>query len=253
MKLYHYTKIENLASIVQKENLSFWLTDYREFDDPSERELILKVQQQFYPTWVYNNIERYVLSLSKRNDNLAMWREYSNNATGIALEIETDNVRPNSFGILLDCDYSDKTIKERSEAIKTICDEFGQIDAEIKYGDYCKRFPELEPEGLKDFNEKLAVMKASEELIRVKNACYSYEEEIRYIIKPFDGNKYHYYFKNGKLRRCYEFNMDKNALTKIYVGSNNSEAIIEEIGKYLKIIDLGNVVVEKIDLPFRTR
>ena len=41
--------------------------------------------------------------------------------------------------------------------------------------------------------------------------------------------------------------MDKNALTKIYVGSNNSEAIIEEIGKYLKVIGLGNVVVEKID------
>ena len=253
MKLYHYTKIENLTSIVQKDGLSFWLTDYREFDDPSEGELILKVQQQFYPKWVYNNIERYVLSLSRRHDNLAMWREYANNATGLVLEIETNNVKPSIFSLLLECDYSDKTIKERSEAVKNICDEYGKIDAAIKYGDYCKRFPDLEPEDLKDFNEKLAVMDASVELIRVKNACYSYEEEIRYIVKAFDAEKFHYYIKNGKLRKCYEFNMNKNALTKIYVGSNNNSSILSDIKKYLDVIHLSDIDVEMMDLPYRTR
>ena len=253
MKLYHYTKLENLTSIVQKDGLSFWLTDYREFDDPSEGELILKVQQQFYPTWVYNNIERYVLSLSRRYDNLAMWREYANNASGIALELETDNIKPSIFSLLLECDYSNKTIKERSEAIKTIFDKYDQIDATIKYGDYCKRFPDLEPEDLKDFNEKLAVMDASEELIRVKNACYSYEEEIRYIVKASDADKFHYYIKKGKLRKCYEFNVNKNALTRIYIGSNNSDSITEEVSTYLNIVGLSNVAVEKIDIPFRSR
>ena len=46
MKLYLYTKIENLTSIVQKDKLSFWLTNYKEFDDRSEGEYILKVQQE---------------------------------------------------------------------------------------------------------------------------------------------------------------------------------------------------------------
>ena len=81
----------------------------------------------------------------------------------------------------------------------------------------------------------------------------SYEEEIRYIVKSFDADKFHYFFKNGKLRKCYEFNMNKDALTKIYVGSNNSDAIIEEIGNYMSIIGLRNVAVEKIDLPYRSR
>ena len=251
MKLYHYTKIEYLTSIVQKDKLSFWLTNYKEFDDRSEGEYILKVQQEFYPDWVYNNIERYVLSLSKRNDNLPMWKEYANNATGIALEIETDNIKPSIFCRLLSCDYDLKTIKERSEAIRIIKEEYKDIDAKIKYADYCKRFPNLEPQDLKDFNEKIVVMNESVELIRVKRPCYSYEEEVRLIVNPYNDN-FHLLFKNGKLRRCYEYNIDKDALTKIYVGSNNSEDIVAEVKAYLEVSGYVRIDVEKVDLPYKT-
>lgn len=251
MKLYHYTKLENLTSIIQKDKLSFWLSNYKEFDDRSEGEYILKVQQEFYPDWIYNNIERYVLSLSRRKDNLPMWKEYANNATGIALEIETDKIKPSIFCRLLSCDYELKTVKERSEAIKMIKEKYDNIDAEREYAEYCKRFPDLEPQGLKDFNEKIGVLDASVDLIRIKRSCYSYEEEVRLIVNPYNDN-FHILFKNGKLRRCYEYNIDKGALTKIYVGSNNSDKIVDTIKSYMQSVGYEDFDVEKVDLPYRS-
>jgi len=251
MRLYHYTKLDNLTSIVQKEKLSFWLTHYKEFDDRSEGEYILKVQQQFYPNWEYNNIERYVLSLSRRYDNLPMWKEYANNATGIALEIETENIKPSIFCRLLPCEYDLNTIKERSEAIKKIKEEYESIDAELKYADYCKRFSYLEPQGYKDFNEKIDVMDASVELIRVKRPCFSYEEEVRLIVNPFNAN-FHTIVREGKAKTYYEYNIAKNALTKIYVGPNNDESIVVKLNCQLKELGYDNLNIEMVDLPYKS-
>lgn len=249
MKLYHYTRLENLTSIVQREKLSFWLTDYREFDDTSEGEFILKIQKQFYPNCVYNNIERYILSLCKRNNNLPMWKEYASNATGVALEIETDNIPSSSFCQLLPCIYNQEIVKERSEAINSIIERYRLQNVKDKYVVFSKHYPELDPIYLKDFFEKTDVWDACVELIRVKNACYSYEEEFRYIVKAWDDN-FHYYFKNGKLRCSYEYNISKNALTKIYVGPNNSKDIVYNIKHYLQLIGLKDIDVEIIDLPY---
>lgn len=251
MRLYHYTKLENLPLIVQEDKLSFWLTNYKEFDDKSEGEYILKVQQKYYPHWNYNNIDRYVLSLCKRYDNLPMWKEYANDATGIALEIETDRIKTGIFVKLLECDYNEETIRERSEAIKAVKDRYEAIDAETKYGDYCKRFPDLNPQEYKDNCEKFAVMKESVELIRVKHPCFHYEAEIRLIVQPFNNN-FHYCFRNGKLRICYEYHIDKMALTKIYVGSNNNDSVMKNVKAYMGYVGYDDFDVEKIDLPYKS-
>ena len=251
MRLYHYTKLENLPLIVQEDKLSFWLTNYKDFDDRSEGEYILKVQQEFYPTWKYNNIDRYVLCLSCQYDNLPMWKEYASDATGIALEIETDNIKHSIFVNLLSCDYNAETIKKRSDAIRAIKDRYKVMDAEDEYADYCKRFPDLRPQEYKDFCEKIDVMDASVELIRVKHPCFHYEAEIRLIVQPFNNN-FHYCFRNGKQRICYEYHIDKMALTKIYVGSNNNDSVVKNVKAYMGYVGYDDFDVEKIDLPYKS-
>lgn len=250
MRLYHYTKLENITSIIQKDKLSFWLTDYRELDDPTEGEYIMKIQRQYYPDWTHNSIERYVLSLCKRYDSLPMWKEYANNATGVVLEIETENIKPSSFHILLSCDYDQEIVKERSEVIKKKKEKYETPDVKQSFKDYCQRYPRLDPKELLFFFEKSDILDACVELIRVKHPCYSYEEEYRYIIKAWN-DSFHYCFKNGKLRSCYEFNIENNALTKLYVGPNNPKEIIYEVKKYLQFIGYKDTEVQMVDLPYR--
>lgn len=251
MKLYHYTRLENLTSIVQEDKLSFWLTDYRHFDDPSEGEFILKIQKQYYPNCEYNNIERYVLSLSKRNNNLPMWKEYACNATGIALEIETDKIKPSSYSLLLPCIYNQEIVREWSEKVKSIIDNYGIQEVKEKYISFCENYPKIAPKDLKDFFEKTDVWDACVELIRVKHVCYSYEEEFRYIVKAWD-DRFKYIFKNRELTRVYEYDVDKAALSKVFVGPNNPESVVHNIKNYLQLIGLREIDVVKVDLPYKS-
>lgn len=153
MLLYHYTKLENLTSIVKKDGLVFWLTEYKELDDPTEGDYILKVQQEYYSGWTNNNVDLYVLSLCEQFDNLSMWREYANNASGIALGIETDKIRPSKFYNLVCCDYGNQMNSLYKQELDSEMESMSSIESIEKYLKTSERFPDLSLEDIKEFNK----------------------------------------------------------------------------------------------------
>jgi len=253
MLLYHYTKLENLTSIVKKDGLVFWLTEYKELDDPTEGDYILKVQQEYYSGWTNNNVDLYVLSLCEQFDNLSMWREYANNASGIALGIETDKIRPSKFYNLVCCDYGNQMNSLYKQELDSEMESMSSIESIEKYLKTSERFPDLSLEDIKEFNKKMKVMSGSYKQLCVKSPYYSYEKEWRYIVKLSDISQFRYYFKGGKLKKSYEFRIQPDAFAKIYVGSNNSDVIIEEVEKYLKMVGYEHIPIEKLNLPYRSR
>ena len=253
MLLYHYTKLENLTSIVQKEGLVFWLSEYKDLDDPTEGEYIIKVQQEYFPKWTNNNVERYVLSLCEQCDNLSMWREYANNASGIVIEIETERIKPSMFYNLVSCDYGTEMNARIKRDLETELQSISSKESIEKYKKTSERFPNLSSKEIKEFNEKMRVINASSKQLCVKSPYYSYEKEWRYIVKVSDISNFRYHFKGGQLKKSYEFRIQCNVLRKIYVGSNNSDKTIDEVKKYLNMVGYDDVPVEKIKLPYRSR
>ncbi len=100
MTLYHYTSLENLPLIVRKDGyLEFLLTDYMDFDDPSEGKKMWEVIRDVDKKWVEDIWERFVISFCIENDNLAMLKEYANNASGVVLAINRSSHRDRYLGI----------------------------------------------------------------------------------------------------------------------------------------------------------
>ncbi len=253
MLLYHYTKLENLTSIVQKGGLVFWLTEYKELDDPTEGEFIKKVQQKYYPEWTDNNVELYVLSLCQQFDNLPMWREYANNVSGIAIEIETDKIKPSMFYYLVCCDYDTQMNSRFNQKLEHDLQLMLSKESSEKYKKTSEHFPNMSYEDIKEFNEKMKVLNGSIKQLCVKSPYYSYEKEWRYIVKLSDLSNFRYLIKGGKLKKSYELRIQREALSKIYVGSNNSDDTIEDVKTYLSLVGYGNIPIEKLNLPYRSR
>ena len=104
-KMYHYTSLESLCSIV--ENQEFWLGDTRQMndynealellnilnsllnedadlrDDPQCRDVILSINRN---TLLKTPI--YVACFTKLADDAAQWERYANNAAGVAIEFD---------------------------------------------------------------------------------------------------------------------------------------------------------------------
>ena len=129
-KMYHYTSLESLCSIV--ENQEFWLGDTRQMndynealellnilnsllnedadlrDDPQCRDVILSINRN---TLLKTPI--YVACFTKLADDAAQWEHYANNAAGVAIEFDvakeyilSDNKGKNPFYAITVASYA---------------------------------------------------------------------------------------------------------------------------------------------------
>ena len=266
--LYHYTRLENIQNIIRKgkdgAELVFWLTHFRQMDDPSEGEVLENTIKEVVPEFNLRNIpDTYILSLCGNVDNLPMWREYADNAQGIAIALDRQMIECNNKDVrraILKCEYDkSKTlnaIKERLKETYLKFEDGSWIEEEHRVANF-DRFPELKgrPEN-KFILRYLDVCKCFDELMAFKDCHYYYENEYRLpIIYGYYAERQYYRVKNKRVIEYREYHIDIRALKGVYVGPNNiyAEEVVQFIGRYVNSLNLHHQVnIDIIELPYRT-
>ena len=141
MSYYHYTSLEALNSILQRnevgeKKLCFWATRYDCFKDKEEylfgidclRECLLKLEKQgnlqedrkiaafFKHELIVENINLpfpYVISITSRNDNAYMWENYANHNNGVVLELALPQVNTEFIGKMYICRFCKRAKNSR--------------------------------------------------------------------------------------------------------------------------------------------
>lgn len=105
-KLFHYTTMEALTKIMQKENVCFLATHYKYLNDPSEYQWGLEQIKSKCADFNTDETDLFILSLSKQRDFLPMWSMYAQNGNGVMLEVS--NLASSCFEysfMMADCEY----------------------------------------------------------------------------------------------------------------------------------------------------
>ena len=231
MTLYHYTTLENLPLIVKNDHLEFLLTDYMDFDDPSEGRKMWEVIREVDKKWVEDIWERFVISFCIENDNLAMLKEYANNASGVVLAINSDYL---DRGILFQCRYDMSIVNHIKDRIIRIKEDFKDKGRRA------------------NTQERAYIKREMAKLLAIKDPHYNYEQEWRLRMSGRMENVV-FQFKRGILRHRYPLIVDIKALEKIYLGPNNNPSVIDEIKMYLRYTSIPNMEVEMLKVPYRSR
>ncbi len=195
-------------------------------------------------------------------DNLPMWREYADNAKGIAIALDRNAIECNTKDIrrtIIKCEYDKSmtlnTIKERLKDTNKKFQDGSWIEEEYRIANF-DRFPELKGRSENESILKyLDVRKFFNELIAFKDSHYYYENEYRLpIIDGYYAGRLKYRVNNERMIcfRVYHIHID--ALKGVYVGPNNkyAEETFECVNKYLEGLHLSSdIKAHKIDLPYR--
>lgn len=82
-QLFHYTTMEALTKIMQKEKVCFLATHYKYLNDPSEYQWGLEQIKNKCADFNTDETDLFILSLSKQRDFLPMWSMYAQNGNGV--------------------------------------------------------------------------------------------------------------------------------------------------------------------------
>ena len=190
--LYHYTTIEALFSIIEQMHTEtatdetgrkneYWVFPLRAthigfLNDCTEGNLlpralaVLDINRDAIQRALLQNGKQYVLSFSKKKDDLNMWRSYSDDGFGVVLGFDRDglekrikelyeNDKPMSLAMpVVDCEYIDDNEISVKLASNTDLEEF-QKNGNI-----------------------LALSKVLENSLKYKHPCFHDEGETRIII-----------------------------------------------------------------------
>ena len=200
------------------------------------------------PDSYYNNLLKeslynqeysaYILSFSRKKDDLAMLRMYSQNATGVCIVMSSGMIQEtcNLYDVCYD-DNFEKIIFTPFEMFKTV------------YKQYLDRLREKQLNNKEKFKFMLNHLVTYIMLIApyIKRSDYSYEEEIRFA-KPYkitDDIKFRTN-RNGNLIPYIEVNIPFKAIKKIIIGPcanyNVSQYVIEQKLKSMGISDIPKIV-----------
>lgn len=279
--LYHYCSIESFIGMTQatsKENpnLTLWVSHIASLNDPQERiygeELVERIingipkekrmSEEHYPntenTTLFRKLQesdprysmvydKYILSLSKSEDNLPMWSMYGKNGHGISIGFDKS-----LFGehILQNTDinttigevwYGEQQVLEHKKEIEEAYQEKKRMFEWISQ----KMEIPVETQQL-DFSLKQQYAN------RIKHEAYQYEQEIRLIINELEQPRYRQ--NNGRLIPYITYQLPINCITKIIIGPSLDQAATNQtLTKLLwdKGFDLDLVKIEKSTIPYR--
>ena len=178
--LYHYTNIRTLCAIVngmQNNNMFLRAGNAKNMNDPNDCYYFANVLGEILNT-SQNEIEQlykdknkydcpYLISLSRRKDDLHMWNCYGEDGYGIAFGIKNlPNIVSDFFltnhisAHLYDCKYMDSKAIKRDKRFMTIAKDKKSLDKNFWNNDIISDISNI-----------------------IKHPCYRYEKEARVVIK----------------------------------------------------------------------
>lgn len=179
-ELYHYTSLDALTGILQRDNLCFWATRYDNLNDPAEQilaeQVILpKLQTSLKGTKYESKIRDgesnraypYIVSFSKKKDHLDMWRLYN---AEVALVVDLDTLERIENGVLK---YIVREVKYVSNEDEINEDEIHRAAEQI----------------LASSDQTNGVVDTFYTFVFpfIKHEQYSIEEEVRLVSSDYDG------------------------------------------------------------------
>lgn len=253
-KLYHYTSIGTLYNMLEQsifldeetgtEYLNMRATHINCLNDETERKLFTDMLIDKVRAYSNNlndrqidrlkslcNLNSYIISLSKHQDNLSMWRGYGGNGIGVNIEFNIHEITP----------YN-KTLVPNQFKMEMV---YGNSLFECKYGkididsslvqkvyEYC-----INPECV--FNEAKIIGAINNLAPIFKHEAYREEGEWRFICN-FYGSKPKYTYSNGTIKSYIEFPVPLSAITAITIGPCIKDNCIEQfirdkLGKEVEI------------------
>lgn len=256
--LYHYTSCEGLFGMLREydkdanPNLTMWATNVLFMNDASEYQFgknICKDLVMHYEAdeqidngfaYVYNTLDTivaqndmqtpYIISLSKREENAAIWSMYSNNGRGIAIAFDSERLdgyinKSNTF--LEECWYcttaddllSNKKIKQYIAELYKSCfatPHSGSLP------------PNMDPKSFYDI--VYAVKFQLEVSTKIKHASFDYESEVR--LTRLGTDKPQFRVKGGVIVPYKEVLIPIEAISSIIIGPTADR---EYVQKSLKI------------------
>lgn len=196
-KLFHYTTMEALTKIMQKENVCFLATHYKYLNDPSEYQWGLEQIKSKCADFNTDETDLFILSLSKQRDFLPMWSMYAQNGNGVMLEVS--NLASSCFEysfMMADCEY-----------------DIEKIDLHSKLRLY-ERYKNSDDK----FRQRLGLSWDKMLPAVIKHPAYKYENEKRLIFNKLDNEEVFFRERKGILIPCVKRTFDKSFIKSITLG-----------------------------------
>ena len=246
--LYHYTSLDAICSgLLSKEGLSFRLTHYSYLNDKREfdigRDLFIKKlngEQREYIQYMDKN-PCYILALSRQADFLPMWNMYGKKGNGVMLSLNTDDIFKSVGSVLEECMYCDEDFNFMKEAheeqIKEIIESYNKIKSNRVYDDVATYHIR---------------MKLNEIIPLIKSSYFSYEDEIRLVLKAENENNVSYR-TNGNIIIPYITKLlPKDSLKEIMIGPTlDAKRTEQSLRMFLDNIGYNNVKIKISNAPYR--
>ena len=156
--VYHYTALTNLKDILTIDGVKLWATRYGFFNDKQEfvwaQNKILpeleKIAQHNTETFDPEHfVHPYIVSFTKSEDDLNMWRLYANDGKGVSLLFDQDEMQvcaENLMGIMNVVYANEHSLRQKIEAAhneytekyanERLADDYREVPAFIKHESY---------------------------------------------------------------------------------------------------------------------
>lgn len=242
--VYHYTSMEAVPSIVNRENLCFWATHHRFLNDPNEGVLGKRLLDEFFPEYSSLSMpDAFILSLSQDINSIPMWSSYANKARGVALKINKNVLSPN-IANFSKCFYGE----EAKESFKRFANFYRKSHCyplELSKDASTK----LVATFLKYFIGELSYIGL---LCGAKDGGYRYEKEERFWVIADSSSNIKFRVRGDVIIPYVDIYMPKNALEEIVIGpANNSELIESSLRFFLANNGYPHVKISKSNLQYR--
>lgn len=196
-KLFHYTTMEALTKIMQKEKVCFLATHYKYLNDPSEYQWGLEQIKSKCADFNTDETDLFILSLSKQRDFLPMWSMYAQNGNGVMFEVSnlTSLCLESSF-LMTDCEYSIENI-----------DLHSKLELYERHKNSSVKF-------IQNLGQSLEKMLPAV----IKHPAYKYENEVRLIFNKLDNEEVFFRERKGILIPCVKRTFYKSFIKSITLG-----------------------------------
>lgn len=254
--LVHYTSLSTLDVLVKKSQNSennysrLRLSNARQLNDPTEGSVFLNqvgfdsytlLQLDYEPTNIFLSSMSKSSDKNGLSDNLPMWKQYADNATGICLTYDRD--------------YLKSLIKKKSDT----------DDSKVEFYRVCYT-KELESNDNKAILEQIDIIKKELKEIYLKTSLsrillefdivrylfkeskYEYEQEYRLIKECHDDEIQIEKYGEMKVPRLFTYLNEELKYSKIKLGPKCDD--IDYVAPYIKYVDQ-NIEVTKSLIPYR--
>lgn len=261
--LYHYTTIEALFYIIEQMHLEpdtdetgqkneYWVLPLRAthigfLNDSTEGNLLpralagLQVNQDALHGALLQNGKQYVLSFSKKKDDLNMWRSYSDDGYGVMLGFDRDGLEKHVNELY-------KNDNPMSLAMPVVdCDYVGNEEISVKLIDD-KDLAEYQAKG-----NMLALSRVLENSLKYKHPCFHDEKETRVIIVGALQEKYR--VSKHSIIPYQELSFPVTLLKEILFGpkadyERNRFSVANMLKNKLGEVHMRHIRFEKSELPY---